>query len=107
MLQILLLLVMMLMITCVLMLMLMLMLLLLTRLRVMLQLLMMLLRVRQSFVLHGGLEAQLLMPGLLLVDGVVEGRVLLLARIRVGVEVGGGEVEQGVVLGEVEVLHGA
>jgi hypothetical protein len=99
----------MLMITCVLMLMLMLMLLLLllTRLRVMLQLLMMLLRVRQSFVLHGGLEAQLLMPGLLLVDGVVEGRVLLLARIRVGVEVGGGEVEQGVVLGEVEVLHGA
>jgi hypothetical protein len=106
MLQILLLLVMMLMITCVLMLMLMLMLLLLTRLRVML-LLMMLLRVRQSFVLHGGLEAQLLMPGLLLVDGVVEGRVLLLARVRVGVEVGGGEVEQGVVLGEVEVLHGA
>jgi hypothetical protein len=96
----------MLMITCVLMLMLMLMLLLLTRLRVML-LLMMLLRVRQSFVLHGGLEAQLLMPGLLLVDGVVEGRVLLLARVRVGVEVGGGEVEQGVVLGEVEVLHGA
>jgi hypothetical protein len=101
-----LLLVMMLMITCGLMLMLMLMLLLLTRLRVML-LLMMLLRVRQSFVLHGGLEAQLLMPGLLLVDGVVEGRVLLLARVRVGVEVGGGEVEQGVVLGEVEVLHGA
>jgi hypothetical protein len=101
---------MMLMITCglMLMLMLMLMLLLLTRLRVMLLLLlMMLLRVRQSFVLHGGLEAQLLMPGLLLVDGVVEGRVLLLARIRVGVEVGGGEVEQGVVLGEVEVLHGA
>jgi hypothetical protein len=101
-----LLLVMMPMITCGLMLMLMLMLLLLTRLRVML-LLMMLLRVRQSFVLHGGLEAQLLMPGLLLVDGVVEGRVLLLARVRVGVEVGGGEVEQGVVLGEVEVLHGA
>ena len=31
----------------------------------------------------------------------------MLARIGVGVEVSGGEVEQGVLLGEVEVLHGA
>lgn len=30
-----------------------------------------------------------------------------MARIGVGVEVSGGEVEQGVLLGEVEVLHGA
>ena len=31
----------------------------------------------------------------------------MLARIGVGVEIGGGEVEQGVLLGEVEMLHGA
>lgn len=61
-------------------------------------------RVRQSFVLHGGLDAQLLLPGLL---REVEGRVLLLSRVGVGVEVGGGEVEQGVLLREVEVVHGA
>ena len=67
--------------------------------------------VRQSFVVHGGLEAQLLLvllrPGLLLLaEGVVEGGVLLLlAGIGVGVEEGGGEVEQGVLLGEVEVVH--
>ena len=98
-------------ITCLLMLvlMLMLMLLLLTRCRV--RVLMLVLLVRQSFVVHGGLEAQLLLvllrPGLLvLAEGVVEGGVLLLlAGIGVGVEEGGGEVEQGVLLGEVEVVH--
>ena len=37
----------------------------------------------------------------------MEGGIGLLARIGVGVEVSGGEVEQGVLLGEVEVLHGA
>ena len=97
-------------ITCLLMLvlMLMLMLLLLTRCRV----LMLVLLMRQSFVVHGGLEAQLLLlvllrPGLLLLaEGVVEGGVLLLlAGIGVGVEEGGGEVEQGVLLGEVEIVH--
>ena len=62
------------------------------------------LRVRRSFVLHGGLDAQLLLPGLLR-EG--EGGVVLLSRVGVGVEVGGGEVEQGVLLREVEVLHGA
>ena len=99
-------------ITCLLMLLLMLMLmllLLLTRCRV--RVLMLVLLVRQSFVVHGGLEAQLLLvllrPGLLLLaEGVVEGGVLvLLAGIGVGVEEGGGEVEQGVLLGEVEVVH--
>lgn len=104
---------MMLVITCLLMLvlMLLLMLLLLTRCRV--RVLMLVLLVRQSFVVHGGLEAQLLLvllrPGLLLLllaEGVVEGGVLvLLAGIGVGVEEGGGEVEQGVLLGEVEVVH--
>lgn len=72
---------------------------------------MVVLLVRQSFVVHGGLEAQLLLvllrPGLLLLaEGVVEGGVLLLlAGIGVGVEEGGGEVEQGVLLGEVEIVH--
>ena len=104
---------MMLVITCLLMLMLMqmllLLLLLLTRGRV--RVLMLVLLVRQSFVVHGGLEAQLLLvllrPGLLrLAEGVVEGGVLLvLAGIGVGVEEGSGEVEQGVLLGEVEVVH--
>ena len=102
---------MMLVITCLLMLMLMLVLMLrlLTRCRV--RVLMVVLLVRQSFVVHGGLEAQLLLvllrPGLLLLaEGVVEGGVLvLLAGIGVGVEEGGGEVEQGVLLGEVEVVH--
>lgn len=103
---------MMLVITCLLMLMLMLMLLLLTRCRVrVLMLVLLVLLVRQSFVVHGGLEAQLLLvllrPGLLLLaEGVVEGGVLLLlAGIGVGVEEGSGEVEQGVLLGEVEVVH--
>lgn len=103
---------MMLVITCLLMLMLMqmlLLLLLLTRGRV--RVLMLVLLVRQSFVVHGGLEAQLLLvllrPGLLrLAEGVVEGGVLLvLAGIGVGIEEGSGEVEQGVLLGEVEVVH--
>jgi len=102
---------MMLVITCLLMLVLMLMLMLrlLTRCRV--RVLMLVMLVRQSFVVHGGLEAQLLLvllrPGLLLLaEGVVEGGVLLLlAGIGVGVEEGGGEVEQGVLLGEVDVLH--
>ena len=100
---------MMLVITCLLMLMLMLMLLLLTRRRV--RVLMVVLLVRQSFVVHGGLEAQLLLvllrPGLLLLaEGVVEGGILvLLAGIGVGIEEGSGEVEQGVLLGEVEVVH--
>ena len=101
---------MMLVITCLLMLMLMLMLLLLTRCRVRVLMVVVLL-VRQSFVVHGGLEAQLVLvllrPGLLLLaEGVVEGGVLLvLAGIGVGVEEGSGEVEQGVLLGEVEVVH--
>jgi hypothetical protein len=70
-----------------------------------------LLLMRQSFVVHGGLEAQLVLvllrPGLLLLaEGVVEGGILLvLAGIGVGVEEGSGEVEQGVLLGEVEVVH--
>ena len=101
---------MMLVITCLLMLMLMLMLLLLTRCRVRVLMVVVLL-VRQSFVVHGGLEAQLVLvllrPGLLLLaEGVVEGGILmLLAGIGVGVEEGSGEVEQGVLLGEVEVVH--
>lgn len=99
-------------ITCLLVLMLMrmlLLLLLLTRCRV--RVLMLVLLVRQSFVVHGGLEAQLLLvllrPGLLLLaEGVVEGGVLvLLAGIGVGIEEGSGEVEQGVLLSEVEVVH--
>lgn len=98
-------------ITCllVLMLMRMLLLLLLTRCRV--RVLMLVLLVRQSFVVHGGLEAQLVLvllrPGLLLLaEGVVEGGVLvLLAGIGVGIEDGSGEVEQGVLLSEVEVVH--
>lgn len=106
---------MMLVITCLLLLLLMqmlllrLLLLLLTRGRV--RVLMLVLLVRQSFVVHGGLEAQLVLmllrPGLLrLAEGVVEGGVLLvLAGIGVGVEEGSGEVEQGVLLGEVEVVH--
>jgi hypothetical protein len=104
---------MMLVITCLLMLMLMLVLMLrlLTRCRVRVLMLVLVLLVRQSFVVHGGLEAQLLLvllrPRLLLLaEGVVEGGVLLLlAGIGVGVEEGGGEVEQGVLLGEVEVVH--
>lgn len=98
---------MMLVITCLLMLML----LQLTRCRVRVLMVVVLL-VRQSFVVHGGLEAQLVLvlllrPGLLrLAEGVVEGGVLLvLAGIGVGVEEGSGEVEQGVLLGEVEVVH--
>ena len=103
-------------ITCLLMLMLMLMLVLmlvlLTRGRVRVLMLMLVLLVRQSVVVHGGLEAQLglllLLPGLLLLgEGVLEGGVLVLARIGVRIEEGGGEVEQGVLLGEVEVVHGA
>lgn len=67
-----------------------------------------LLRVSQSFVVHGGVEAQLLLPGLLLlVVRVVEVREGLLARIGVGIQVCGGEVEQGVLLRVIEVLHGA
>lgn len=69
-----------------------------------------LLRVRQSFVVHGGVEAQLLLPGLLLlvvVVRIVEVREGLLARIGVGIQVCGGEVEQGVLLRVIEVLHGA
>jgi len=105
----------MLVITCLLMLMLMLMLLLLlltrSRVRVLMVVVVVLLLVRQSFVVHGGLEAQLVLvllrPGLLLLaEGVVEGGILLvLAGIGVGVEEGSGEVEQGVLLGEVEVVH--
>lgn len=104
----LLLLVMMLVITCVLMLMLVLML----RLLMLLMLLtrvgmrVLVLRVRQSFVVHGGLEAQLRMPGLRVLS-VMEVWIWLMAWIGVGVEERGGEVEQGVLLGEVEVLHGA
>lgn len=100
-------------ITCLLMLVLMLLLMLLLLTRCGVRVLMLVLLVRQSFVVHGGLEAQLLLvllrPGLLLLllaEGVVEGGVLvLLAGIGVGVEEGGGEVEQGVLLGEVEVVH--
>lgn len=68
-----------------------------------------LLRVSQSFVVHGGVEAQLMLPGLLLlvVVRVVEVREGLLARIGVGIQVCGGEVEQGVLLRVIEVLHGA
>lgn len=100
---------MMLVITCLMLMRMLLLLLLLTRCRV--RVLMLVLLVRQSFVVHGGLEAQLLLvllrPGLLLLaESVVEGGVLvLLAGIGVGIEEGSGEVEQGVLLSEVEVVH--
>lgn len=68
--------------------------------------LMLVMRVRQSFVVHaGGLEGELMVPGLGL-RRVLERRVGMIGMVICGrVEVGSGEVEQAVLLGEVEVLH--
>lgn len=67
--------------------------------------LMLVMRVRQSFVVHAsGLEGELMVPGLGL--RVLERRVGMIGMVICGrVEVGSGEVEQAVLLGEVEVLH--